>query len=690
MDIVHESEGDYHISNVEPLHDALDDTIPLEDMDLFDSTTVPWDPSLGTTTDDWFSQTINMSGTVLTDKQRRSINFYAQLNRLGLEDVQTRNNNHSTFAYKESLDLYKIMTDSSYHTEEFYTCHPISATSTNPVIMCVTGTHTSDMVLDAASLGTDNIDVSNVTSFTNVVSAIQSLKQNRAELFLDGQRDLVLTGFSLGAAKALFAMSQVHPLISKLICFNPFLGRWDTDFTWDTDPWNLLNPWHRGQIDAIISDGPNDLPLFVRKCHINIIRDDWASKYFVAQREFLGIELPHSSVDQRLTLSWGRKYLYPAKQVVTEPVTILPTTVENWLIPPEHTINNWVDNPITIHDPNLYIPGVRMIGSVRQFSINGQDDSVYWSQWPPQSGVQCQVLLPNTPAADNHLKWTVSLLSLGGYTIFTPAVENSNLAQLPLTIIPAGYVNGVPPISYFIRNTTTGFFAMLDWANYDQATLQGQQLDHIPIAWRTPAQHGDAADKTPYQWFIPAASDVHRQTAVSASGDGDLRRVHTDWMPKSGFRYHIKSESQVPDRLIYAQSYTPSMIQAVGDNWISQDTDNYDPNFDIIITPFGVQLYNAKFDQYIGENNLRDITGAASTTDARNFDIVAHPTNNYMFRISQDANSMKVNDIFSESGQDPMVLIPTTDVPTGEGYTWGYFSFIPIGPTPPGDLLTVV
>jgi hypothetical protein len=300
------------------------------------------------------------------------------------------------------------------------------------------------------------------------------------------------------------------------------------------------------------------------------------------------------------------------------------------------------------------------------------------------------VLLPNIPNVENHLKWTVSLLSLGGYMIFTPAVENSNLAQLPLTIIPAGYVNGV--ISYFIRNTTTGFFAMLDWANYDQATLQGQQLDHIPIAWRTPAQHGDAADKTPYQWFIPAASIVYRQTAVSASGDGDLRRVHTDWMPKTGYRYRIKSESQVPDRYVYAQSYTPSMIQAVGDNWISQDTDHYDSNFDIIITPYGTRILNAKFNQYIGEHNIRDAAGGASTTDARDFDIVPHPTNHYMFRISQDdgtSKSLKVNDIFSESGQDPLVLIPTADVPTGEGYTWGYFSFEPVGPTPAADLITI-
>jgi hypothetical protein len=99
--------------------------------------------------------------------------------------------------------------------------------------------------LELASISAD--DYGTYTKFTKILNKVSGYKVFKTELFGTGinpiEREYILSGFSYGATKALWAYTTLRAgddtAITKLVNFNPWIGRWATGFT--NDPYQYLN-----------------------------------------------------------------------------------------------------------------------------------------------------------------------------------------------------------------------------------------------------------------------------------------------------------------------------------------------------------------------------------------------------------------------------------------------------------------
>ena len=126
----------------------------------------------------------------LTNSQKVTMNFYAQLNYIALTDKDDRITNYPSFQYKNQLDLYTI--DTTVNTDDYYLCYPINEYSNNPIYFVCAGTHTTTMFSEALSIGMSNTDIETLSTFNNIKDTIANIKSTRPELFKNGQREYII------------------------------------------------------------------------------------------------------------------------------------------------------------------------------------------------------------------------------------------------------------------------------------------------------------------------------------------------------------------------------------------------------------------------------------------------------------------------------------------------------------------
>jgi hypothetical protein len=226
------------------------------------------------------------------------------------------------------------------------------------------------MLADVLSNANSNVAYNLVPSFITITTLIDDLTQNSPELFYVGNqnREFILTGFSWGATKALYAHYNKPNEITRTIIFNPFLGKWNTGYSSDPVDNSYLNPWHLARLQELHTEGAPP-PLGFQNIFTHYVETDYASKYWGMSHTFQANELPHSSIDQNLSLSWGINIKYPYNG---ETFDVLPQTLSDTLLQTEtngkaHTIYNWLHTLPIGRNPDLFIEGEMTVSSRRMY-----------------------------------------------------------------------------------------------------------------------------------------------------------------------------------------------------------------------------------------------------------------------------------------------------------------------------------
>lgn len=496
------------------------------------------------------------------------------------------------------------------------------------------------MLADVLSNANSNVAYNLVPSFITITTLIDDLTQNSPELFYVGNqnREFILTGFSWGATKALYAHYNKPNEITRTIIFNPFLGKWNTGYSSDPVDNSYLNPWHLARLQELHTEGAPP-PLGFQNIFTHYVETDYASKYWGMSHTFQANELPHSSIDQNLALSWGINIKYPYNG---ETFDVLPQTLSDTLLQTEtngkaHTIYNWLHTLPIGRNPDLFIEGEMTVSSRRMYGFipHNQDpstdgtttqlDPFYWAQFTGTIQAAFGILQAGTATNPVYTKdnfvWTITPFNLEGGIYINPKLSNPQLEHILYKIIDVGsttitFLDGttedIP--NFLIKNLSAGTFAKLNDSNYNVAMSHSQNPDHLSVEWKTEENYNstnDPEEQKLFYWHIRPASEL-----TIGLGSNGKRRLYNSYnpLPISGFTYNIRSK-HYPNRLIYEHSYSPGMVQAIYDpnSTLALDTANYDHEWAIDWNNGQLKLYNEKFNRFMGEYNLRSYDSTQTT-----------------------------------------------------------------------------
>jgi hypothetical protein len=458
---------------------------------------------------DWYSTTYDMTQVIMTNSQTTTNNFYGNLNLIGLMTPSDRLNSKRYFQYKNTNIIYKI--DDVINTNDYYLCYPSDLNNDGPVYLVLGGTHTPAQLALDLNLANNNPNYDTLVEFTSIPTLIESIKNARLDLFGGSNREFILTGFSLGGTKAIYAHYNAPAYITKTIVFNPFMGKWNTGY--GTDPYPYLNPWHIARLQELHNAGPSSVPLGFQNIYINYVTQDFASKYWQSSHLFSASQLPYSNQNLNLSLSWGVNFKFP---YTNAPTDILPLLLPDWTtrqLDPSHahTINNWVHTTLTVYTP---IYGYNWIHSKQYLDYGGhQGDStiaasigdvpIYMGH-ADGSAYQGNIVIP-TQADLSYYIWDFIPSTNDNKYRISSKKPNHQLDVL-IQLFPTDLLDG---IQYYYIKTVQNTFFYLNTTTYNQAFAKKQLPNYIPIELKT---------EVTFNQFAPS-NRLHFNWSIGSSGN---------------------------------------------------------------------------------------------------------------------------------------------------------------------------
>ena len=486
-----------------------DNTLPYPTDTLYSD--IPFNP----TPPDFYSTQYDMTGALTTESQRRTVHWYGGLNEIGLMDKSTRQVIYPYFGYKNDdpiVDLYQIYKnyEDAYHTEEYFAVAPVNPLSDNPIIVVLTGSHTTSQFYEAyQTIGQDNTDFSAIQSFNDVLSFIDTLTTNDISIFKGGSRHLIITGHSLGGAKAIYAHHLRYSQIYKTVVFNPHLGKWNTGYSSDPYANDLLNPWHKARIDELTAlQGHPIIPNRFQNIFVNYVEADFASKYWQSTHEFNG---------EQLALSWGVNFKYPS----TDLYDALPADLQTWIsqntgIGKQHSIKNFVtDDGMLSRNPQLFLYGIKTIHTVSSFQFAHQTTRISFKWINLSATPQLATIIDSSDELSitaDHFDYEFIPDDYNGLATLT-----SNTFEMQLTFEIVGYDLQNEPI-YIIINEHSQL-AYFDRSLITSAFLEATSTQYLAINWGSRSGYNSLVDGSEDQ------EQYHFQFGAGASSLTGMRRV---------------------------------------------------------------------------------------------------------------------------------------------------------------------
>jgi hypothetical protein len=285
------------------------------------------------------------------------------------------------------------------------------------------------------------------------------------------------------------------------------LGKWNTGYS--TDPYNLINPWHKRRVDELIALQGQQIGERFTSLSVNYVSNEFASKYWQMSRDFT---MPDGTTEN-LALSWGKNFKKPP----THLYDALPADVSTWISQnqgdlKDHAIRNWIDTDILGKNVDLYLYGDKVIHSVASFQFIHQATRVSfkWVQYgnTPQLGT----VIGN----DDTNSFVFNFIPADYNGSATLTSYNGEVLDYQFEIVSIDmYDNPV----YIIKNSS-GQLARLNRSNITPEYLQQATPAHLPISFSSRTSYDAFADGSQQQ------EDYHFQFGNQAElNQGGMRRV---------------------------------------------------------------------------------------------------------------------------------------------------------------------
>ena len=544
---------------------------------------------------------------MLTQSQRVTMNFYGNLNRIGLDSYLSR---PGSFQYKNTNDLYKI--ESLYNTNDYYLTYPIDSASTNPAYFVLCGTHTASMALNALGLATTNTNYDSLEDFSSLLTVFDQIKG-----FMP-HKEIIVTGYSYGGAKAIYLHYNRPDDISKSVVFNPWMGKWASGFT--TDPKTYLNPWHLARLGELheLTD-LTAIPSGFKNLYVNYVYKEFASKYWQMQSTF-----DTDDGDKVLSIGWGIQFIYPhttSYDGLPADSTELLTHSTNNLY--DHSINNWVQSVISSQDAYLphYYYGSKVISTKKQFLFPNHSSTDVSYKWYTNGGtIQLQSHNNNLGAGDDTpFEWKFTATSfLGDYKIdplYTGAPINLWNLSYKVTFIDEDpyqgqHTNG----NYYTIQNEFEQYARIKSALVTDAFRQLKEPAHLALEWVSQDIFNDNMEEC--YWFIDDPHVLTNNRRLLSESDYDIMRP----LKANGTTAFVIQQPDVPNYYMEQQDLGTgatgefAAIMQLGS--LAQLSNTSGIKWTIIYnsTDETYQFRNILDDSvYLGLNNIWYVTGAGNT-----------------------------------------------------------------------------
>lgn len=460
-----------------------------------------------------------MTQVIQTQAERRTINFYGNLHKIGLLETINRPNN---IPYKDTLEIYRMIPE--YNQHQYYVIEPVIPSSQLPIYIVLSGTYTSYMAINALSLATTNTNYNTLQDFQQVLTLIDSVYEDA------NGRDIILTGYSYGGVKAIYASVEKYDKLLKTVTFNPWVGKWASGFT--NEPTQYLNQWYLDQLQEL-RDNYENHPIHSKYTSLynNFVNQEFASKYLQMSSTF-NID----GQDKLLSLSWGINFKYPSTtpddNLPTE-ATLIESVEHNSQSLYDHNINNFVwdityayteiingvstitQNKIVQGAMENYVYGNHLIANKKEYTLtNYPVPNKFSYEWISLSeGSTIQLALPQVVDAVNLdlYRWSFTILELPGgaqghYRI-APIISNTALdnQEYIISYYHTTFLSSALTKFYTIQNRSTLEYAMLDDSVITTEYLKQRDPAKISILWVNTATKNDNIDLCLWA-FLPDVS----------------------------------------------------------------------------------------------------------------------------------------------------------------------------------------
>jgi hypothetical protein len=468
---------------------------------------------------DWYSTTydLNADGVLMTLSQNTTLDFYANIH---LNGFKTPSERFINFRYKNTDYIYTIEQDPAWVDDEYLICYPLNYKyeTSLPVYFFVLGTHNLAMfneALELASISAD--DYGTYTKFTKILNKVSGYKVFKTELFGTGinpiEREYILSGFSYGATKALWAYTTLRAgddtAITKLVNFNPWIGRWATGFT--NDPYQYLNSWHSDELNSLHSDYPS-VDNKYDDVYTNIIRNDFASKHWNSVSDF---DTNGDGNMDSLALSWGVNFVKNALEdndISQPPTSVFESIAYSTYTGNDHTIVNWKTSNYQEYDTHNYITGTKIITSKKSFDFTYRDlftdphnDANFHFHWTSNdvNNLQIHNVQDNIDISTFYFDFDPQNL-LGSHFIHSAYTTQPGVSQ-GIYLYWAG--SDTYGHYYLIYNDDMEFANINPTEAEDPGYLREQNPSHLDIHWDIINEDNPTTEY--YYWYIEDTSRLH-------------------------------------------------------------------------------------------------------------------------------------------------------------------------------------
>ena len=203
-----------------------------------------------------------------------------------------------TIPYKDTLELYENIP--LYDLEQSYVIRPIDPSSSLPIYIILSGTHTTNMTINALALANQNTNYDTLADFQQILTLIDDIHS------IANGKDIILTGYSYGGVKAIFCAVEKCDKLLKVVTFNPWVGMWASGFS--SNPLNYLNQWYLDKLTELHQNyGITPIHPTFTNLYNNFVSGEFASKYLQMSATF-NIE----GQDKLLSLAWGINFKFQA------------------------------------------------------------------------------------------------------------------------------------------------------------------------------------------------------------------------------------------------------------------------------------------------------------------------------------------------------------------------------------------
>jgi len=491
-----------------------------------------------------------MTQVIQTQAERRTINFYGNLHKIGLLETISRPNN---IPYKDTLEIYRMIPE--YNQHQYYVIEPVIPSSQLPIYIVLSGTYTSYMAINALALATTNTNYHTLQDFQEILTLIDSVYDDA------NGRDIILTGYSYGGVKAIYASVEKYNKLLKTVTFNPWVGKWASGFT--NEPTQYLNQWYLDQLQELRDNkGFSPVHLKYTKLYNNFVNEEFASKYLQMSSTF-NID----GQDKLLSLSWGINFKYPSTtpddNLPTE-ATLIESVEHNSQSLYDHNINNFVwdityaytevqngvstiiQNKIVQGAMENYVYGNHLIANKKEYTLtNYPAPNKFSYEWISLGeGSTIQLALPKVVDAVNLdlYRWSFTILELPGgaqghYKI-SPIISNTALdnQEYIISYYHTTFLSSALTKFYTIQNRNTLEYAMLDDSIITTEYLKQRDPAKISILWVNTGTKNDNIDLCLWA-FLPDVSMRRgeiNQTNYNPYTDLQLNNNNIQYVIKSG------------------------------------------------------------------------------------------------------------------------------------------------------------